>query len=322
MELREFQQLLFKDMRLILLMILGLLTVLKLIDVLIYAGVIAYLFFPLHKKLVKKIWPSVSAALITFLALVILIFPIILLVRFFISNYERIFFVIKSSVDAFRTNFVQFDVIFGSNITNLVLNKISVYLYNAISNSAHLLIKTFLFAFLLFYFLKDHDRINKYITSLFEKVWKEGDILKKIEEFVYSLLYGYFFTAALISVLGGVFFWLLGYDYAILLAFILALTVLIPVIGAWTICVPLAIYEIYSKQNYLLALSLIVIAIFLDSLKLYLISKTSGAKARVHPAIVMVGILGGLYFFGPVGIFVGPVSLGLLKILISSRFEL
>ena len=39
--------------------------------------------------------------------------------------------------------------------------------------------------------------------------------------------------------------------------------------------------------------------------------KLMGEKAKVHPAIILLGIFGGMLIFGPLGIIIGPVVLAL-----------
>jgi predicted PurR-regulated permease PerM len=44
----------------------------------------------------------------------------------------------------------------------------------------------------------------------------------------------------------------------------------------------------------------------------FLKPKIIGDRAKVHPVLVLLGVLGGLKFFGFIGIIVGPVLLALL----------
>ena len=36
-------------------------------------------------------------------------------------------------------------------------------------------------------------------------------------------------------------------------------------------------------------------------------------SAELHPAIILIGVIGGVYVFGAVGLFIGPVLFGILK---------
>ena len=44
--------------------------------------------------------------------------------------------------------------------------------------------------------------------------------------------------------------------------------------------------------------------------------KIVGEKAKVHPALIMIGIFGGIFLIGPLGVVVGPLVLSLAAIVI------
>ena len=46
-----------------------------------------------------------------------------------------------------------------------------------------------------------------------------------------------------------------------------------------------------------------------------------GAKSKIHPAIVLLGVFGGLKVMGLIGIIVGPLILGFLSIFIKIMRE-
>jgi len=57
-------------------------------------------------------------------------------------------------------------------------------------------------------------------------------------------------------------------------------------------------------------------AIVLGTVETFLKPKIIGDKAKLHPALVFMGIIGGLSLFGFIGFFVGPIILGILSALI------
>lgn len=36
-------------------------------------------------------------------------------------------------------------------------------------------------------------------------------------------------------------------------------------------------------------------------------------ESDLHPVVILIGVIGGLYVFGAAGIFMGPIALGVLK---------
>jgi len=45
-----------------------------------------------------------------------------------------------------------------------------------------------------------------------------------------------------------------------------------------------------------------------------------GQKAGVHPAVILLGILGGIFLLGPLGVLVGPIVLSLTTVVIEAYF--
>ena len=64
----------------------------------------------------------------------------------------------------------------------------------------------------------------------------------------------------------------------------------------------------------------VIIAIFgivvLSAIENLLKPKIIGDKAKLHPALVFIGVIGGLSLFGFIGFFLGPIILAVLFTLI------
>ena len=61
--------------------------------------------------------------------------------------------------------------------------------------------------------------------------------------------------------------------------------------------------------------------LFVGSVETILKPKLMGSKAKVHPMIIFIGILGGLIVFGVVGVILGPLLLSLTTVLIENYTE-
>jgi predicted PurR-regulated permease PerM len=97
---------------------------------------------------------------------------------------------------------------------------------------------------------------------------------------------------------------------------------LLPVIGPWTIFLPIGFYYLLTDNIFqgLAVLTYGVITLFF-LYNFYIFPKLGGNKAQLHPFIVLVGFLGGAYVFGAMGILYGPIILGLLKGLAEGTFK-
>ena len=131
-------------------------------------------------------------------------------------------------------------------------------------------------------------------------------------------LKGTLLIAAVQGFLGGVAFWFLGLPSALLWGIIMFFTAMIPVVGSSLIWAPAALYLLttghWGKALFLLIWGAGVIATVDNLLRPALV----GSKTRMHELTVFFSVLGGLQFFGPVGIIMGPIvvalALGMLKI--------
>ena len=97
------------------------------------------------------------------------------------------------------------------------------------------------------------------------------------------------------------------------------ITALIPFAGTAIIWLPAALNLMFmgyienSNSPVIRGALLLLYGIFvLSFIDHFLKPKLIGDKAEVHPILVLVGVLGGLNIFGPVGLILGPIILALL----------
>ena len=94
---------------------------------------------------------------------------------------------------------------------------------------------------------------------------------------------------------------------------------LIPYFGTAIIWLPAALNFIFigylqnDNSSTIRGIVLIIYGIFvISSIDNILKPKMIGAKAKVHPILVLLGVLGGLSLFGFIGLILGPIMLALL----------
>ncbi len=111
---------------------------------------------------------------------------------------------------------------------------------------------------------------------------------------------------------------LLGVPYAPVLAIILVLVSFLPTIGVWLVWGPVTVAHAVSsgpvRGVLLLGYGIAVLAVVDNYLRAILVDRRAG----LHPAIVLVGAIGGVLLFGIVGVFVGPVVLATFKVCVAA----
>jgi len=171
----------------------------------------------------------------------------------------------------------------------------------------------------LYYFLKDGPQIIRFIREFLPlKKKHQNHLISKTFSTIQGVLYGQVFTSFMQGLIGALIFYLLGLPSPIFWGAIMMLFAIIP-IGTWVVWLPAAINLILTGVSWgtpstvwkgiiLIILGVGVISTIDNILKPLLIKK----KIELNIGIIMLSLFGGLFMFGFVGIFVGPLIITLL----------
>jgi predicted PurR-regulated permease PerM len=189
---------------------------------------------------------------------------------------------------------------------------------SAFSGIASFFVSLFVFVIALYYLLRDGAHLTDKLVAI--SPLKDADdrsIATRLERAVNSVIKGTLFIALLQGLLAGIGFWLFGMPNSVLWGTVAAVAALIPGLGTALIFIPAVIYlGVISNVPLALGLALwgaIVVGGVDNIVRPYLI----GNGTSLHPLPVLLSVLGGITFFGPVGIFLGPLSIALFFALLS-----
>ena len=111
--------------------------------------------------------------------------------------------------------------------------------------------------------------------------------------------------------LGGMAFRVAGIEGAALWGTIMTILSIIPGIGAPLVWVPFVIF-LYVNGQYLTATLLLVwCGAVVTTIDNFLRPVLVGRDAQMPDLLILIGTLGGLFLFGPMGFIVGPIICGL-----------
>jgi len=279
------------------------------ITAIISAIILSYIFHPVYKK-INNIFKSKNASSII---IIILIFLVILIPLFFIASA-----LIQESLNFYRilsqTTLPQLKLIEGIKIS---LEEVSQYLTNYASkiliSIPKKIIDFFVMIFLMFFFFRDGEKILKKIKENIPMKRKlREELSKNFSEVTHGVIFGVIVTGFIQGLLGGLGFLIFGIPNPILWGLVMAILAILPIVGPYLVWIPLGIYLIATGnvlQGILLLIYGVVIISAIDNLiRPFVIS----ARTKIHPAIILIGILGGLYFMGIIGLIIGPLVLSFL----------
>jgi predicted PurR-regulated permease PerM len=175
--------------------------------------------------------------------------------------------------------------------------------------------------FVLFFVLRDGPAMAQQVVTLLPIEGQRRTLLQRhLTDMTRAVFLGLGLTAVAQGVLLGVGFWIAGLPSPLVFGVLGVILALVPMVGPALLWIPGAIWlATRGETGYAIFLALwgsIVVGLVDNLLRPLLIS----GRAEVPTLAVFVGVIGGLAAFGFIGLFLGPIVLGLLIALF--RFEL
>lgn len=180
-------------------------------------------------------------------------------------------------------------------------------------------ISFFIMLFIVFYLLRDGKKIMESIEEALPiKKAHRTKVVNKFRDVTFAVFYGTIFVALIQGLLGALGFLYFGIPAAFLWGLVMAFFALIPFVGTPIVWLPVALYGILDgmlQNDTVLLTKGIVLLIWgtfvVSGIDNIIKPKIIGDRAKIHPVLVLLGVLGGIQFFGPIGIFIGPIILAL-----------
>lgn len=177
-----------------------------------------------------------------------------------------------------------------------------------------------LMLFVLFFVLRDGPGMGRAVVSLLPIEEQRRERLRQhVIDATRAVFRGIGLTALVHGLLIGVGCWIAGLPAPMVLGLVAALLALVPVVGSALVWVPAVLYLLvqgdHGQALFLGIYSVVLVGAVDHVLRPLLIS----GHANIPTVVVFLGVLGGLAAFGFIGLFIGPIVLGLAVALF--RFE-
>ncbi|MBI9079890.1 MAG: AI-2E family transporter [Pseudodesulfovibrio sp.] len=190
-----------------------------------------------------------------------------------------------------------------------------------VSNAAKLILNFLLMVFILFYFLRDGGKMIDYLKHLSPLRAKQEDyIIDSLKRVARGVLMGCLLVAILQGFAGGIGLAVVGIP-AFFWGAMMALASLIPVLGTGLVWVPSVAYLFFVgdwKMAVFLALWCGTLVVGIDTLLRPIFMREA---ARVSTFYIFLAILGGVYTFGMLGVFYGPLILSFVMVMLQIYIE-
>lgn len=310
---------------------------------LFWAAILAYAFYPLHKRTRKSFgkYQSLAAGFMTALIIAFITpFIVIIVVRLSVEIAELSRFtahlVQSGQVQLWVQDIAQspwFQRIGSSalpweeitaNAKSWLLEMTKAMGGVTFSTAVSFTKNFFFFIFnmiltivIIFFFLRDGERLYNFVYELvpLERTNKER-ISAQVQDTLTSIIHGNLLIAFLKGVMTGITFWILSLPLPIFIGMISFIMSMIPAVGTYVVWFPfvvyLAIQQEFIKAAVLFGIGSLIVGSIDNVLYPYLI----GQKTKAPFLFLFLGILGGMAVYGIEGMFIGPAVVSLFMVLV------
>ena len=307
--------------------------------VLTLAAIFALVLQPLYRGVLHHMhgWPGLAAFVTMLISVVCIVIPLTFITVQIVSDAQNLYVSLSdgSGEVYLDTMFQHTNDVVAQYIPSLALSRLDIsvsvteYLRGGLSwviqnlggafvGAVQMFISFFIFLIALYYLLRDGVKLKQTIVDISPLAETEDAIVfARLELAINSVIRGSLTIAVIQGILTGIGFTLFGVPNSILWGVAAALLALIPGIGTSLVLIPGVAY-LFIIGLTTPAVGLLVWSIFAVGLiDNFLGPRLVGRGMQLHPLIVLLSVFGGIAFFGPAGLFLGPICTRLLFALLS-----
>ena len=303
--------------------------IIKPIIIAIISGVLlGYIFYPFYRFILRKLKREGISALLVCLGLLIIIIGVTSIILSSLVNQSISLYLALQSMDLsiiltqILPNFLSNEITttLGGSLNTFISNTITQLLSkfgDIILNIPMILLQLFVAIFIFFFTLKDGKKGIEYIQSLdlLEKEVQEK-FFKQFKAITYSVLMGQIIVGIMQGLIAGLGYFIFRVPNPLILTLLTMLVGIIPLIGPWLVWIPVVIY-LFASGNSGAGLGLLIYgAVIISWLDTVIRPIIVAKRTQINSAIVIIGMIGGLYVFGILGLIIGPLVLAYVLLVI------
>ncbi|WP_010300698.1 AI-2E family transporter [Kurthia senegalensis] len=310
------------------------------------SGILFYLLRPVLRLLVKWGLPKIAGIILIYLVGIGLITVIITLVFPFIK--EQFLDLIKefpaymmqlmnTAQDFVKSSFVTSTLDrFGIDLTTVFdntskeittkISEITSSLGTSIANGVggfvstltSLVIAIITTPFILFYLLKDGEKLPHFMMKILPKTMRKetGLLLKRADTQIAGYIQGQIIVSICIGIMITIGFLIIRMDYAVVLGVLAMVTSVVPYLGPMIAITPAAIIALVTSPFMILKLAIVwTVVQFLEGK--FISPQVMGKSLHIHPITIIFVLLTAGKLFGVMGVILGIPGYAVVKVFAS-----
>ncbi len=302
-----------------------------------YALSLVIVFYPLYERLSAKVTnPNLASAIMCVVVVIVIVGPMIYLLTTLAGEARSAFNYLNAmnesgeldklaemkvpGVDILQQQLGKFTDPENLTLKALTLNGlnavsgiIKAQLATIIANTGKTVFYFGIMVFSMFFLFRDGREFANHCSVLIPLPQEQVDkTLSYLRSVVEATIMGGVVVALLQGIAGGILFAAVGIPSSIFWGAMMAFLSFLPLVGAFIVFIPAAIFLILSgsvlKGVIVLVVGILIIAQIDNFVRPMLIA----GKTSMHTLLLFISILGGIVLFGLLGIVLGPVIAALM----------
>ncbi len=301
--------------------VLALTIMLPFLTYIVLAGILTYTLFPVYKFFYRQTHQSgISSAFSIVLALLLMVLPSFFLItelvqqvsgaysNFQIEHIQRL----SDYLSGLTGNRVDFEGMVVRSIDQL-RQSIVTLAPNILGSVGEMVLGLFIMFFVMYYGFREGESFLARIKQILplDPDLKE-QLFFELRTVTQAVLYGQVLTAVIQGTLGGIGLLVFGVTNWLFWGAIMIIMAFLPILGTPVIWVPASVGLILQGETARGAGLLIYGATLVMNIDNFIRPRLVSGRTKVHPVLILIGVLGGLKIFGFIGMLVGPLVLALL----------
>lgn len=300
------------------------------VNIIALAVILAILFYPVYKWLLLRVkYPGIASICTVLLILLIIAVPIWffgqVVLNEILALYDRYrsggSVIDRSQIISTLPHQLQTVIQNLSSEINAFIGRLSSEAFASISsivsNIAGFVIATFMLFFIVYYLLRDGEKIRVILMDISPiSSAHELKLIDKIVSAVNGVVKGAFLVALTQGIVATIGFLIFGIPEPFLWGAFTVISALVPTVGTSLSLIPAVIYLLVTGHAPQAIGLFIWGAVAVGLVDNFLGPKLVGRSTKLHPVLVLLAVIGGLKFFGVLGFLIGPILLAIFVALI------
>lgn len=295
------------------------------------AAIVVVVCYPIHERILLKTPrrnPTLAAFISLAFVLTVVVLPLGVLASLILHEAVSVYALINASNNVdFLNSIASVEQVVQKVIPNFTLDvttmiqQAATFIVNhfvtIFTATASTLFLFFISLLAAFYFFRDGRYFTTYLIKLSPlRDSYDEKIIARLARAVRAVALGTVLVAMVQGILTAVGLTLFGFDRAILWGCVAAIGALVPGVGTAIVFIPAVTYLLIMGAQlpalFLAIWGMLAVGLIDNFLGPYVM----GRGNKMHPFLVLLAVLGGIAFFGPLGFILGPVILSLFLVLL------